>query len=202
MQSPTDLINYLWTRLGIHKWLLSAIVFYHRWLPLFYGPKQTRYVSDIFIVDDSDVTRVNADISALREMTDYAKTPIVFYYLDSKQYAIMINLAEFDFASNNVIPYDEKEVCEKLSYSEHDDYLSLDYEGRDVTEAFSMYLGPLKNSHSDKIYAISPRYSRMIDNRGNRLFRGTATTAVGILRSDFGTLQHIKISENVDQATA
>ena len=157
--------------------------------------QSTRYVSRVFLVDDSMVTRVNGDICELQTQVRNGddKTLIVFYYIDSKQYAVMIDLTKFDFARDDLIPYEDGQKAHVIG-SEHDDYLSVDYEGKDVTEAFLMYLGPLKNFHSDKRYTLQPRYPRMIDIRGDRLFEGKATTAVGILRSDLATLQHIKIS--------
>ena len=189
---PTNIINYLWAKVGITRWFLSAILFYHRWIPYV---QSTRYLSRVFLVDDSTVTRVNGDICELqtRVRNGDDKTLIVFYFMDSKQYAVMIDLTKYDHARDDLIPYEDEKIGHETC-SEYDEYLSVDYEGKDVTEAFLMYLGPLKNFHSDKRYTLKPRYSRMIDIRGDRLFEGKATTAVGILRSDLATLQHIKIS--------
>ena len=198
--STSSVINHLWAKLGISRWLLSAVVFYYRWLSPYLQMQRTTYVSDVYAVDNSTVTRVSSDIQELQiqsrsgEMDD--KTLVVFYFLDSKKYAIMLDLSKFDFAKDDIIPYEEGDKHD-ISF-EHDEYLSLDYEGKDVTEPFLMYYGPRKNYHSDKTYALPLLYPRMIDAQGNRLFLGQTSSAVGILRSDLSTPRHIKISGDND----
>lgn len=153
---------------------------------------KTSYVSDVFIVDESTVTRVKI---GQKIETDEDKTIVVFYFLDSKQYAVMMDGARCSEIGTDSIPYSEKALPAEAR-SLHDDYLSVTYDGNDVTESFLMYAGPYGNNHRDISCAIRPRYSRMIDRQGSRLFDGEASSAVGILRSDLGSLHDIKIRDN------
>ena len=189
IRHPTSVIKYLFV--GISRWLFSAVVFYHKWIPYL---QSRRYVSGVFAVDDSTVTRVNVGLEKQSIESMFDKTLVVFYFIDSMEYAIMIDPAKFNLAKDALIPYSKEFRARPVD--ECDDYLAVEYEGEDVTAAFLMYLGPLKNSHCDKDYALTACYSRMIDNKGNLLFKGKANTAFGILRSDFSTIQHIKIFED------
>lgn len=186
---PIGIFDSIWRRLSLNRWLLDAFMIYHRWLPYV---TRTTYVSDAFLVGSS-VTRI--EIGQEVEARD-ALTIVVFYYLDHKQYAIMIDATKCHKVEQDMIPYSEDELLTSAAFRcRQDEYLSVVYEGKDVTECFLMYSGPLGNRHEDKKYALSPRYSDMIDTCGNRLFQGETDTAMGILWSDLTAPQHIKIRD-------